>query len=92
MAIARLTHLRISILVSGAPPGRVPADCYPGGAPRRNRPGSHRVSFADDVTVLGDASPSVCSPLLQKPTPIVSAVIVSAVIVDEVVVPEEEMG
>ena len=27
MAIARLTHLRISIPVSGAPPGRVPADC-----------------------------------------------------------------
>ena len=51
MAIARLTHLRISIPTSGAPPGHVPADCFPGGAPRRNRPGSLRVSFADDVTM-----------------------------------------
>ena len=34
MAIAQLTHLRISIPASGAPPGRVPADYYPGGAPR----------------------------------------------------------
>ena len=33
MAIARLTHLRISIPASGAPPGQIPADCFPGGAP-----------------------------------------------------------
>ena len=85
MAITRLTHLRISIPASGAPPGRVPADCYPGGAPWKNRPSSQRVPFADDVTVLGDVSPSVCSPLLEKPTPIVSAVVV-----DDVVVPEGE--
>ena len=85
MAIARLTHLRVSIPASGVPTSRVPADCYPGGAPRRNRPGSHRVSFADDVTVLGDVSPSVCSPLPQKLTPIMSGVVV-----DEVVVPEWE--
>ena len=85
MAIARLTHLRISIPASGVPPGRVPSDCYPGGAPRRNRPGSHRMSFDDDVTVLGDVLTSVCSPLLEKLTPIVSAVVV-----DDVVVPEGE--
>ena len=30
MAIAQLTHLRISVPPSGAPPGQVPADCYPG--------------------------------------------------------------
>ena len=83
MAITRLTHLRISIPASGAPPGRVPADCFPGGAPRGNRPGSHRVSFADDVTVLGDVSTSVCSPLLQKPTPIVSYLIVSLPVIPE---------
>ena len=59
MDIARLTHLRISIPASGAPPGLVPADCYPVGAPRKNRPGSLRVSFAEDVTMLGEASPSV---------------------------------
>ena len=85
MAITWLTHLRISIPASGAPPDRVPADCYPGGAPRRNWPGSHRVLFADDVKVLGDVSPSVCSPLLEEPTPIVSEVVV-----DDVVIPEGE--
>ena len=29
MAIARLTHLRISIPSSGAPPGQVPVECFP---------------------------------------------------------------
>ena len=33
MAIARLTHLKISIPSSGAPPGQVPAECFPGGRP-----------------------------------------------------------
>ena len=33
MVIAQLTHLRISIPSSGAPPGQVPANCFPGGAP-----------------------------------------------------------
>ena len=31
MAIARLTHLRISIPSSGAPPGEVPVEYFPGG-------------------------------------------------------------
>ena len=31
MAIARLVHLKISIPSSGAPPGQVPAECFPGG-------------------------------------------------------------
>ena len=62
MAIAQLTHLRISIPVSGAPPGQVPADCYPGGVPSQDLPSSRCVSFAEDVTVLGDASPPACSP------------------------------
>ena len=31
MAIAQPTHLRISIPSSGAPPGQVPAECFPGG-------------------------------------------------------------
>ena len=72
MAIARLTHLRISIPASGAPPGRVPAECYPGGAPQKNRPSPRRVSFVEDVTVLGDVSPSVCSPKHGTPTQLVS--------------------
>ena len=79
MAIARLTHLKISIPASGAPPGRVPADCYPGDAPRKIRPGSQLVSFAKDVTVLGDVSPSVCSPLIGEPRQLVSAVSVDDV-------------
>ena len=57
MAIAQLTQLRISIPASGAPPGLVPADCYPGGVPSQDLPSSRRVSFAKDVTVLGDAPP-----------------------------------
>ena len=83
IAIARLTHLRISIPASGAPPGRVPADCYPGGAPQKIHPGSQLVSFAEDVTMLGsvctDVSPSVCSPLIGEPTQLVSAVSVDDV-------------
>ena len=81
MAIARLTHLRISIPASGAPPGRVPADCYPGGAPQKNRLSPRGVSFAEDVTVLGDVSPSVCSPKHGTPTQLVSAVADEDVIV-----------
>ena len=83
MAIARLIHLRISILVSGAPPGHVPDDCFPRGAPRKARPGSLRVSFADNVTMLGVMPPSVCSPVLEEPTPLVSSVVM-----DDVIIPE----
>ena len=39
------------------------------------------MSFAEDVTVLGDVSPSVCSALLEKLTQIVSAVAVENVVV-----------
>ena len=50
----RPTHpskdLRSSV---GGPPGQVPADCYPGGAPPKNRLSSRHVSFAEYVTVLG---------------------------------------
>ena len=82
MAITQLTHLRISVPASGAPPGQVPVDCYPEGAPPKNRPSSRSVSFAEDVTVLGDVSPSVCSPEL-----------VSVVAEDDVITPVgETMG
>ena len=74
MAIAQLTRLRISVPASGAPRGQVPADCYPEGAPPKNRPSSRSVSFADDVTVLGDISPSVCSPKHGTLTQLVSVV------------------
>ena len=74
MAIAQLTHLRISVPASWAPPGQVPADCYPGGATQKKRPSPRYVSFAEDVTMLGDVSPSVCSPEQGTPTQLVSAV------------------
>ena len=74
MAIAQLTHLRISVPASEAPPGQVPADCYPWGAPHTKRPSPRHVSFAEDVTMLGDVSPSVCSPEQGTPTQLVSAV------------------
>ena len=80
-AMAWLTHLRISIPASGEPSGRVPVDCYPGGAPQKNWPSPCRVSFAEDVTVLGDVSPLVCSPKHGTPTQLVSAVADDDVIV-----------
>ena len=53
IAITRLTHLRISIPSSRAPPGQVPAECFPGetGPVTQTR---RRVSFVDGVTVLGE--------------------------------------
>ena len=74
MTIAQLTHLRISIPASGAPPGRVPADCFLGGAPQEKRPSQRRVSFADEVTMLGHTSSSVCSLELGSPTQILHVV------------------
>ena len=59
MAIAQLTQLHISIPASGAPPGQVPAECFPGGASSQGLTSSRRVSFASSVTVLGDAPPPV---------------------------------
>ena len=83
MAISRLTHLWISIPPSGAPPGHVPADCFPGGAPERNRPGSLRVSFADDVSMLTVGSPTVCSAVLEELAPLVSPIVVEDVVIQE---------
>ena len=59
MAIARLTHLKISIPSWGTPPGQVPAECFPGGGggggtPLVPQPLRHHVSFADEVTMLGE--------------------------------------
>ena len=52
MAIARLTHLRISIPSSGAPPGQVPPECFPGNTAPVPQSRRRRVSFADEVTML----------------------------------------
>ena len=57
MAIAQLTQLHISVLASGAPPGQVPEECFPGGASSRGLSSPRRVSFTSDVMVLGGAPP-----------------------------------
>ena len=52
MAITQLTQLRISIPASGASPGQVPEECFPGGTSSRELTSPRRASFASDVTVL----------------------------------------
>ena len=58
MAIAQLTHLRISVPASGALPGHVPADCYPGGVPSQDLPSLRRVGRL----------PKTCVPRGQRTT------------------------
>ena len=79
-----LTHLRISVPGSGAPPGQVPADCHPGGAPTRKSPSLRRVSFAEEATVWEDVSTSVCSP-----EQVTSVQLVPAVAEEDVIAPVE---
>ena len=65
MAITRLTHLRISISSSGAPPGQVPPECFPGKtAPVQQC--RRRVSFADEIIIL-DAEDTPEDPQLVPP-------------------------
>ena len=71
MAIARLTHLRLSIPLSGAPSGKVPESCFPDAETAVAQPLPRRVSFAKDVNTLNtkDDSPvlSETSPPLTQP-------------------------
>ena len=46
MAIAQLTHLRISVPLSGAPPGEVPVDCFPNTDTSAATIAPRRVTFA----------------------------------------------
>ena len=85
MAIARLTHLRISIPSSGAPPGQVPAECFPGETAPVTQPRRRRVSFADGVTVLGEEDSPECSQLV--PPLILQVVVEEAVLGSETGVP-----
>ena len=68
--IARLTHLKISIPSSGAPPGQVPAECFPWSV-------MPRVSFADEVTMLGEEDSPECSPVFP---PLILPVVVEEVV------------
>ena len=63
MAIARLTHLRLSIPLSGAPPGQVPASCFPDAVTPVTQPLPHRVSFAEEVITLNTEESPVLSPI-----------------------------
>ena len=71
MAIARLTHLRLSIPLSGAPPGKVPKSCFPDAETAVTQPPPRRVLFAEDANTLctEDDSPvsSQISPPLTRP-------------------------
>ena len=60
MAVAQLTNLHISIPKSGAPPGEVPVECFPPSVSSRGLTDPRRVSFASEVTVLGD------DPILER--------------------------
>ena len=64
MAIAQLTQLRISILSSGAPPGEVPADCFPSVDSSAVTMAPRRVTFAPDIPTPMEDTYSVvrCSP------------------------------
>ena len=62
MAITRLTHLRILIPSSGAPPGRVPVKCFPEATAPVSQSRPRRVSFAEGVTTLNaEESPELSS-------------------------------
>ena len=54
MAIARLTHLRISIPSSGAPAEQVPMECFPLATAPVSQARRRRVSFANEVTTLNE--------------------------------------
>ena len=81
MDIARLTHLRISIPSSGAPPGEVPVECFPGETATVTQPHRRRVSFTDGVTMLGEEDSPECSQLV--PPLILPVVVEEAVLVSE---------
>ena len=75
MAITRLTHLRLSIPLSGAPPGKVLESCYPDAETAVAQPLPRRVSFAEDVDTLhtkddlpvsSETSPPLTQPVVEK--------------------------
>ena len=83
MAIARLTHLRLSIPLSGAPPGKVPESCFPDAETAVTQPPPRRVSSQISppltqpvVEVTDEDAPAsegdglqTCSPESEMPPP-----------------------
>ena len=84
MAIAQLTHLRILIPSTGAPPGQVPPECFPGTTAPVQQSRRRCVSFADEVTML-DAEESPQDSQLIPP-------LILPVVVEEAVVGVSEAG
>ena len=60
--------------VRGAP-GQVPAECFPSGTLSQGLTSPRRVSFANSVTVLGDAPPLVHSLDISVQEPLRSEVV-----------------
>ena len=93
MAIARLTHLRISIPSSGAPPGQVPVECFPEATASVSQSRRRRVSFVEEVTTLNaEESPefSPVSPPLILPVVVEEAAVVSATRATPLILPVVE--
>ena len=93
MAIARLTHLRISIPSSGAPPGQVLVECFPEATAPVSQSRRRRVSFAEEVTTLNaEESPefSPVSPPLILPVVVEEAAVVSATRATPLILPVVE--
>ena len=74
MAIAHLTHLRLSIPLSGAPPGKVPESCFPNAETAVAQPPPCHMSFTedantlcteDDSSVLSHISPPLTKPVVE---------------------------
>ena len=75
MAIARLTHLQLSIPLLGAPQGKVPESCYPEAESAVAQPLPRRVSFTEDVETLhtkddllvsSETSPPLTQPVVEE--------------------------
>ena len=93
MAIARLTHLRISIPSSGAPSGQVPVECFPEATAPVSQSRRRRMSFAEEVTTLNaEESPefSPVSPPLILPVVVEEAAVVSATRATPLILPVVE--
>ena len=89
MVIAQLPHLRILILSSGAPPGQVPAECFPGGAPHLRPPSCRHVSFADELPSL--ILQVVVEEISDTPEPESPPLILPVVVEDSSAAPVEEL-
>ena len=72
MAIARLTHLRILIPSSGAPPGQVPAECFPEETAPVSQSRRRRVSFAESPE-LSPLIPPLILPVVVEEAALISA-------------------